>query len=365
MQTKNSMLEYVDGKYITADHTDPNNWTYSFNDFCEEYDLEGVKLIDKMIVPLEILDNTLNNGKKGDPSPSDCEKLKTSFETHKIKLDQPPICATIDYKTVNGGTRLTVLPQLGVKCYAVWVVEFDSELDQIDFENKVNDPKRGLFARSNEVRDVEIGVLAWISNVEKKYGVSVSEDELKTKITQYGGNSLTKTEQTSLFRKIKGRDDVAVKPARYKTWTNQTFESWMKGDDFSDPMKDQINDGDVDFYLHNTNNEARWRTFHDYHAKCAKKDVSMNHLAMTPPPSEDGEEDELRKNFYNERERYCKGLDNIFAYKFKHGCYPCQHKDAWLKFAPSSHGEVKDGKLIVLGDVLERLARKAVQEKDN
>ncbi len=365
MQTKNLMLEYVDGEYITVEHTNPDNWTYSFDDFCEEYDLSGVKLVDKAIVPLEMLDNTFNNGKKGDPSPSDCEKLKTSFENHKIQMDQPPICVTNDFKTANGGTRLEVLPQLGVQCYAVWVVEFESEMDQIDFENKVNDPERGLYARSNEVRDVEVGVLAWIAAFKKVFMCDVSEDELKNKITEYGGNSLTKSEQTSLFRKIKGRDDVAVKPARYKTWTNQTFESWMKGDDFSDPMKREINEGDVDFYLHNTNNEARWRTFHDYHSRCAKKDEHMNHLAMTPPPTNDGGEDELRKDFYNERERYCKGLDNIFAYRFKHGCYPCQHKDAWLKFAPSSHGEVKDGKLIELGDVLERIARKAVQEQDD
>ena len=358
MKTKNSIIEYVDGEYITEEHVDPNNWTCSFNDFCEEYDLEGVKLIDKMIVPLEILDNTLNNGKKGDPSPSDCEKLKTSFETHKIKLDQPPICATIDYKTVNGGTRLTVLPQLGVQCYAVWVVEFDSELDQIDFENKVNDPERGLFARSNEVRDVEIGVLAWISQFEKQYGVSVSEEELKNKIIEYGGNSLTKTEQTSLFRKIKGRDDVAVKPARYKSWTNPTFEKWMKSSDFSDPIKGDINRGKVRYYLHNSTNEARWRTFHDEHSNCAKRDEPLNHMVLTPPPPKDGQEDKLRKNFYKERKLYCEGLDELHQYKWKHGCYPCEHEDAWMKFAPSSHGEVKDGKLIDLDDVLNRQQQK-------
>lgn len=360
----NTMNYYVDGVYITKQHIDPNNWTYSFDDFCNEYGLEGVKLIKKQVLPLAMLDNTFNGGKKGDPSPADREKLKDSFETHKIQLNQPPICIDSEYKTINGGTRLDVLPLLGVEVYATWMIEFDSELDQIDFENKVNDPERGVFARHNDIKDVEIGVLEYISKFKQKYGHDMSEDDLKLKIYEYGANSLTQSERTTLFKTIKSRNDVAVKPARYKSWTNQTFEAWMKGDDFSDSLKKEINEGDTLFYLHNTNNEARWRTFHEYHSRCAKKDESMNHLAMTPPPSDDGGEDELRKEFYNEREKYCKGLDNIFAYKFKHGCYPCQHKDAWLKFAPSSHGEVKDGKLIELGDVLERIAKKEIQEQD-
>ena len=41
----NTMNYYVDGVYITNQHIDPNNWTYSFDDFCNEYGLEGVKLI--------------------------------------------------------------------------------------------------------------------------------------------------------------------------------------------------------------------------------------------------------------------------------------------------------------------------------
>ena len=366
MNNTTSFDRFVDGEYFTEKHCDVNNWTYNFEDFCEEYDLKGVNLVDKKIELLDSLDSTFNGGKKADPTPSDRVKLRESYEKYGIQLNQPPICVTTDFKSVNGGTRLhpDVLFSLGVKAYCIWIVEFDSILDQIDFENKVNDPDRGIFARQNQSSDVEIGVMNYISAYKDKYKMEISEKELKVKIDDFGGNSLTKTERNNLFKKIMSQHDVDVMPARYKQWTNQTFESWMQSEDFTDTMKDEIKDGSFKFYLQNTNNESRWRTHLIEMAKCAQSDKPMNIIAMTPEPVIDGGEDQLRKEYYNDKENFCKKLDRIFAYKFKHGCYPSQHKDAVLKFAPSTHGEVKDGKLIELGDVLERIAKKEIQEKD-
>lgn len=367
MNNTASFDHLVDGEYFTEQHCDVNNWTYKFEDFCREYDLKGVTLVDKKIELLDSLDSTLNGGKKADPTPSDRAKLKESYENYGIQLDQAPICVTTDLKSANGGTRLhpDVLRALGVKAYCVWIVEFDSILDQIDFENKVNDPDRGIFARQNDISDVEVGVMNFIGAYKDEFNQDISEDELKAKIEEYGGNSLTKTERNNLFKKIMSQHDVDVKPARYKQWTNQTFESWMQSRDFSDTLKDEINDGSFKFYLQNTKNESRWRTHLVEMAKCAKADEPMNIIAMTPEPETDGDEDELRKEYYNDKENLCKKLDHIFTYKFKHGCYPSQHKDAVLKFAPSSHAEVKDGKLIDLGDVLERLARKELNKKED
>ena len=175
---------------------------------------------------------------------------------------------------------------------------------------------------------------------------------------------LSNNYSNNLFKKIMSQHDVDVMPPRYKQWTNQTFEAWMQSEDFTDTMKDEIKDGSFKFYLQNTSNESRWRTHLIEMAKCAQSDKPMNIIAMTPEPVIDGGEDQLRKEYYNDKENFCKKLDRIFAYKFKHGCYPSQHKDAVLKFAPSTHGEVKDGKLIELGEVLERIAKKEIQEKD-
>ena len=49
MNNTTSFDRFVDGEYFTEKHCDVNNWTYNFEDFCEEYDLKGVNLVDKKI----------------------------------------------------------------------------------------------------------------------------------------------------------------------------------------------------------------------------------------------------------------------------------------------------------------------------
>ena len=64
MNNTASFDHFVDGEYFTEQHCDVNNWTYKFEDFCKEYDLKGVTLVDKKIELLDSLDSTLNGGKK-------------------------------------------------------------------------------------------------------------------------------------------------------------------------------------------------------------------------------------------------------------------------------------------------------------
>lgn len=360
---------FIDEKYFTSYHCDINNWTADFDEFCKEFDLSGVRLTDKFIGLIDEVDNTFNNGKKADSNARDRAKLRESYEKNGIDPSQPPICVVKQTEPVNGGTRLDddVLPKLGVKAYCFWEVEFDSELDRIDFENKVNDPETKFYARQNAPSDVEIGVTSYASRYRELTGNKISEEELRNKIDDYGGNSLTKVERNQVYKSIMAKSaagKIDVEPARYKTWTNQTFKTWMNSDDFIDPRKADCIKDPSKYFIQNAKNGARWRQHIDETYRCAVDNKPMNQIVLTPPPEIDGEEMEERKDFYNDREKLYLKLDTIFEYRFKNGHYPAQHPSAELLFAPSTHAETKMGKLIDWPDeVLAALAQKEVERQ--
>ena len=135
-------LLLCDDNYITLEHCDPDNWTADFTEFCEEFDLHDVELVDKVVLPISKVKSIFNRGKKSDSLPRDREKLKESYEKNKVDTKQYPICIDEEYDTLNGGTRLhpEVLPALGIRAYCFWIVRPKNILARIDFENKVNDP---------------------------------------------------------------------------------------------------------------------------------------------------------------------------------------------------------------------------------
>jgi len=363
-------LMYTDERYFTEDHCDINNWTADFDEFCKEFNLTGVNLTGKYVGCISAVDNTLNYGKKADPHPRDRAKLRESYEKNGVDKTQYPICVLKTKQPVNGGTRLhsEVLPKLGVKAYCFWEVEFDSELDRIDFENKVNDPETKFYSRQNDSDDVEVGVLAYAEAYKEQEGDIITEEQLQAKIEDYGGNSLTKAERNALLKKIMA-GDVPVKPARYKTWTNQTFRAWMNTDKFTDSRKSDCISDPSKYWLQNAKNGARWRQHIDEMYRCAtfhtdQSPHPMHQIVITPPPDEDGKEMQERLDFYNDREKLYRKLDAISMYKFKNGRYPAQHVEAELLFAPSSFAEVEEGKLIDWPeDVLAAIATKKVREK--
>jgi len=364
-------LLLCDDNYITPEHCDPNNWSAEFEDFCEEFDLHDVELVDKKVLPISKVSFLLNGGKKADSLPRDREKLKESYENNKVDKSQYPICIDEKYDTLNGGTRLhpEVLPALGIKAYCFWIVRPKNILARIDFENKVNDPAEGVYRRKNTVTDVETGVVAYANSYKELNGDVITEDELKAKIDEYGGNSLTKKERNNLFKELIA-GDMPIQPARYKTFTNQTFRSYMNSDAFSDPRKADCIADPSKYWLQNAKNGARWRQHIDEMYRCSTyhKDQSpypMDQIVLTPPPDEDGMEMQERLDFYDDREKLYRKLDSIAMYKLKNGRYPAQHVDAELLFAPSSHEEVIAGKLIPFQDVLAWKIAKEAREKQN
>ena len=190
-------------------------------------------------MPISKVSSIFNGGKKADSLPRDREKLKESYENNKVDKSQYPICIDEDFNTLNGGTRLhpEVLPALGIKAYCFWIVRPKNMLARIDFENKVNDPEEKIYRRKNTVTDVETGVVAYANAYKEQYKTEIDQDQLKAKIDEYGGNSLTKKERNDLFKKIDSQVDMNIKPARYKTFTNQSFRGYMNDDLFTDPRK--------------------------------------------------------------------------------------------------------------------------------
>ena len=297
--------------------------------------------------------------KKADSLPRDREKLKESYENNKVDMGQYPICIDEAYDTLNGGTRLhpEVLPALGIRAYCFWIVRPKNILARIDFENKVNDPSEGVYRRKNTVTDVETGVNAYADAYKEENGTEIDHDQLKVKIEEYGGNSLTKKERNNLFKELIADNSDRFKPARYKTFTNQSFRGYMNDDLFTDPRKADCISDPSKYWLQNAKNGARWRQHIDEMYRCSifHKDQSphpMHQIVITPPPDEDGKEMQERYDFYEAREKLYRKLDAISMYRFKNGRYPAQHVDAELLFAPSSHEEVMAGKLIPFQDVL-------------
>jgi len=365
-------LTLCDDNYITLKHCDPNNWTADFTEFCEEFDLQDVELVDKVVLPISKVSSILNGGKKADSLPRDREKLKESYENNKVDMDQYPICIDESYDTLNGGTRLhsEVLPALGIRAYCFWIVRPKNILARIDFENKVNDPEEGVYRRKNTPKDVKIGVNAYADAYKKKNGTKLDHDQLKIKIADYGGNSLTKKEKNDLFKELIADNSDRFKPARYKTFTNQSFRGYMNDDLFTDSRKADCISDPSKYWLQNAKNGARWRQHIDEMYRCAifHKDQSphpMHQIVITPPPDEDEKEMQERYDFYVAREKLYRKLDAISMYRFKNGRYPAQHVDAELLFAPSSHEEVMAGKLIPFQDVLAWKVTEEAKEKQN
>ena len=287
-------------------------------------------------------------------------------------MGQYPICIDESYDTLNGGTRLhdEVFKALGIRSYCFWIVRPKDILARIDFENKVNDPAEGVYRRKNTVTDVETGVNAYADAYLKANGTKVDHDQLKAKIDEYGGNSLTKKERNDLFKELIADNSDRFKPARYKTFTNQSFRGYMNDDLFTDSRKADCISDPSKYWLQNAKNGARWRQHIDEMYRCATfhKDQSphpMHQIVITPPPDEDEKEMQERYDFYVAREKLYRKLDAISMYKFKNGRYPAQHVDAELLFAPSSHEEVMAGKLIPFQDVLAWKVTEEAKEKQN
>ena len=365
-------LLLCDDNYITPEHCDPNNWSAEWEEFCEEFDIHDVELVGKRVMPISKVSSIFNGGKKADSLPRDREKLKESYENNKVDKSQYPICIDEAYDTLNGGTRLhpEVLPALGIKAYCFWIVRPKDILARIDFENKVNDPEEKIYRRKNTVTDVETGVVAYANAYKEKNKTEIDQDQLKAKIDEYGGNSLTKKERNDLFKKIDSQVDMNIKPARYKTFTNQSFRGYMNDDLFTDSRKADCIADPSKYWLQNAKNGARWRQHIDEMYRCSTyhKDQSphpMHQIVLTPPPDEDGMEMQERLDFYDDREKLYRKLDSIAMYRLKNGRYPAQHVDAELLFAPSSHEEVMAGKLIPFQDVLAWKIAKEAKEKQN
>lgn len=390
--------ELVDGEYITTNLLNPNVWTCDWEEFCKEYSIKNAYIIEKRVRDLSELNNTLNLGKKNSASDKDKRRLRKSFEDNNINTALPPICIDENDCTINGGTRLddAVFGSLGIKAYCTWKIGFETELDKIDFANKVNDPNLGFYSRSVTEDDTVAGVLDWAAASKIITGKPVTEQQLKDKIDDYSKNSLDLKGRKSVLEKILKSSSSNVKPSRYKLWEVPSFITWAKSDGFIDSLKKRwktvakiVNiggvekddpDADLEFYVHNARYmkfpSPRWANYLYEMHKCTKvkKPTPMNRIVITAPPEimskdnksldlKDGDEHKIRIEYTEEEKKFLSMLDDIFKWKIENGCYPSQHEDAILRFAPSTNAEVTDGRLLTLGDVMEKLAKEEIKEK--
>ena len=354
MSPSPSDVSLCDSKYFTEDLLDWSKWSYSFEDLVKQFNVK-CELVEKKFLPVCVLSNLKNGGRKYGLDDEDVENLKLSFK-NGINTNCPPILVTEDNTALNGSTRIEVCNQLGIAIYPVFVLRFESELDRIDLESLTNDPERNDFQRYLSKADIQVNVESWISQYQIEKGEAPDERQVKAKVFQYSKNTLGKKDQNALYKLIiNGNANVA--PSRYKDWTVNHVKSYLKSELCNDIIKDDYKDGVLDIFFHNTTHNStnsdckshaapRWSNFFDHLYKCVKNKQPMNIVGVTPPPDYDGGEKDLRKHYLKEIASYKRKLDDIFEYKIRNGCYPFEHEDATIKFAPSLHSEVDEGVLI-------------------
>ncbi len=384
----------IDGEWITEELLNPDAWTADFDEYCEQFNIpedERPELVGKEVRLLSELGWFKNKGKANGEDKTDRKKLRNSYVNKGLNTELPPICTDEDDDTLNGFTREHVLPEIGFKSYCTWKLRFRKESHKVLFRSRVNDPDFGYYERSNTEDDVVINTIEYAKTVRiENNGTKLTEEELMVAIEKQSKNSLDDKQRNSVLQRVL-QDSEDVEPSRYTLWTVTKFLKWMESSEFIDPLKKRIKgvakiinalgkeeddpDADLNVYIHNSRYmgfpNPRWANYLWESVRSAKKDKPLHRIVLTAPPQlaegnyVDGEEDKLRTAFVEEEKKVESYLDKLYEFKFKNGCYPASHKDAILRFAPSTIVEQEDGYLFTLGDVMENIAKDEIKENQS
>lgn len=335
---------------------DPDNWTYDWGKYKNEFNLKDVSLLRKEVVPVDKIDFSTNTGRKTGVSDDDVEKLAQSFLVHGLDLNQPPIIVDENYCCQNGGTRGKTFPRVGIEDYCVWVVGYKDELAKVDLANKVNNPIRETFVRYPTLSDVKAGVEDYCYQYYEKNGEAPSRDELEKKIKEYGEHCLSKGDLKKVKALIVINGNVPVKPTRFKDWDSPSAEKWLREKSNEDELKEVADSIQFHNAKHDTGKQtnARWARMNQYAGELARDAVEKQVaipgkiVVSTPPPK-----DETISSMNKSRENFAKELSDYhelelakLQYHALFGCFPLEHPDAVIKYMPLLHEEVDKGWLI-------------------
>tara|TARA_B100000287_G_C20573322_1_gene757472 strand:+ start:101 stop:1249 length:1149 start_codon:yes stop_codon:yes gene_type:complete len=382
MTTKNLIkdVSLLDGTYFTEETSDPDAWTMTFEQYCSEYGLKNVELIEKRLVSFDDIQPNINGGKATGTEERDILDLIKSFEHHGLKTDQPPIILDEKLRPQNGTTRIYGLPKLGLKAYMCWIVRCDKKTDWIDLMNIVNNPPRQVFARTQKVEDIVQGVIDYADSYFDENNKEFSDLQLQEKIEQFSSNTLSKKQQKSVFDQIKSLRSKGIKLDRYQEWKKDTLLKYIRSEQCIDALFDDIEEIENYFFFQAKFNATdslattspRYGAFLHQQAEAIRescevhvssegvetyilpeKPISFSTLAYTQSPKNQSDEEVLRKrkSFIRQKDQFEANVKLLNDYRNKYGFFPTSHPESRMIFAPCSGEEIETG-MFIRGDNL-------------